>query len=81
MTRKEKGWYPGKPGPAPTGLKRNILFPLPVDSDEFEYLKRKSTEAMGSKRRAGTWARKKLFGPGWRDELSTLRKEQGANLP
>lgn len=81
MTRKAAKWYPGKPGPQPTGLKRDILFPLQLDKDEFEYLNRKSTKALGKKRMAGPWARKKLFRSGWRAELLTLRKEQGANIP
>lgn len=80
MTRKAKDWYPGKPGPAPTGLHRDILFPLPVDKDEYEYLFRKSKKEMGT-RKVGPWARKKLFKRGWREELTALRNEQGANVP
>lgn len=80
MTRKATPDYPGKPGPAPSGLKRDILFPLSLDSDEFEYVIRKSTEVFGSKRKAGPFIRKLLFRSAWKDDLAALRQKQGANL-
>lgn len=83
MTQKTKAWYPGKPGPAPTGVKRRLIFPWSVDVDEYEYLIRIARHTMPGPRRnkkVGPYLRKKIFRPGWREVLAELRRLQGANV-
>lgn len=85
MTRKSTAWYPGKPGPQPTGLRRTIPLPLMLDADEFEYLNRleeKHTKnGDGKSVRKAHIIRARVFHPGWRTELLEMRHVQGANLP
>lgn len=83
MTRKSTTWYPGKPGPAPTGLKRTIPLPLMLDADEFEYLSRLEEQSRTEKHltKKAQIIRARTFRPGWRRDLDVLRKKQGANIP
>lgn len=85
MTRKSTAWYPGKPGPQPTGLRRTIPLPLMLDDDEFEYLNRLETRMTkngdGRSVKKAQIIRARVFHPGWRNELLDLRREQGANIP
>ena len=73
----DPGHYQGKPGPAPTGLKRKILFPFMVNQEEFEYLKRVANHR---KTNVTELIRRFLFKKDWRDNLDVLRQDQGANL-
>lgn len=83
MTERKK-WYPGKPGPKPTGLTRTILYPFALTDDEYEYLNRIARHSdggdQGGVRKIAPYMRKKLFPRGWRDVMLALRKEQGANI-
>lgn len=78
MTRHPKPYYPGKPGPEATGLKRTIPLPLMLDNDEWEYLCRMET-AVGKKK--ARFIRERTFKSGWRADLLQLREIQGANIP
>lgn len=73
--------YPGKPGPKPTGLKRDVMFPLGLDADEYEYARRKSKKQTGKSRQAGPWIRSRILPRNWRAELNNLRQEQGPTIP
>ncbi len=71
-------YYPGKPGPAPSGgLKRKLIFPFNVTGDEYEFLVRLARE---NKTKVVKMIRKKFFVYGWETWLENLRKEQGANV-
>jgi len=79
MTRKNTAWYPGKPGPTPTGLNRTIAFPLMLSKEEWEHLERlerKSIQQKDKKKKAQI-IRERVF---HRHELDQLRYEQGANI-
>lgn len=81
--KKEKGWYPGKPGPKPSGgAKRRILFPLALNEDEYEYLNRLARdwkERHVAQKVAG-YIRERVFINGWRTKLLNLRQAQGGNI-
>lgn len=70
-------FFEGKPGPAPTGLKRKIQVPFMVSEEEFEYLKRISRSAGLT---VNASIRVQVISKKWRSQLKHLRKMQGANI-
>ncbi len=84
MTRKKIAYYPGKPGPAPTGLKRTIPLMIMFNDDEWEFLNRLEDRLTNISKRSFKKAqiiRNRLFRYGWKKELTEMRRDQGANLP
>lgn len=80
---KEKKWYPGKPGPKPSGgPKRHILFPLALNEDEYEYLNRlaRDWKRRKLKTKVAGYIRERVFINGWQTKLAHLRTSQGGNI-
>ena len=72
-----KPYYPGKTGPAPTGLKRPILFPFMLNDMEFEWLKRIS---IMREKPATEIIREIVFTGNFIGQLDSMRAAQGPRI-
>jgi len=73
----DPNYFPGKPGPAPSGVKRKIQIPFMVTEDEFEFATRL---ARSVRLTVNEMIRKHIFKDGWKSHLAHLRKIQGGNI-
>ena len=73
----DPNYYPGKPGPAPTGLKRKVSVLFMVSRDEFEFMNR---AAIDEEKNVSEFMRSQIFTSTWEIKLKHLRADQGANI-
>lgn len=82
MARKHIPYYEGKPGRKPTGLTRELIFPVMLSKNEWEYLSRleRQTKKAGRPLKKAQIIRARTFFAGWEKDLITMRRAQGANI-